>query len=238
MIKRKLSMIALMAFAVLGLTAAFMQADFIQCITLVNCGYSDNPDIINGSLGDDTIGGFGGADVIFGNDGNDSVVGEDGNDIIFGGKGADTVWGFAGDDILLAGPDLPGLGQILGDVEGNDTFNVFAGEVSACLIIYDDGDSGDVANLIGFGPYTAVAPFGMTGFDVGWVHVVDPLAGGDIYISVSELDNMGVETINGLPTPMVTILPDNPTDEEVNDCISSPPRGASPVEFPQPSNNP
>lgn len=68
--KRKLSIAALLMFALIGLSAALIQADFVQCIALVNCGVGGgNPDIINGSPGNDIIRGFGGGDVILGNDG-------------------------------------------------------------------------------------------------------------------------------------------------------------------------
>lgn len=230
--KKRLSMAALLMFALLGLTSALSQADFIQCVALANCGYSDNPDVINGSNGDDSIRGFDGDDIILGGDGNDSIGGDDGNDVIIGGLGAETIEGRAGNDILLAGPDLPDAGQVVKGNDDNDTVNVFASDVSYCLYI-SNGAGTDVVNLVGFGPYTAFKPFGLTGFDFGWIHLVDPIAGGDIYIRVEENTDDGTETINGLLSPDVTFLPGNP--QEVLDCNNSAPRSSDAVSFSKPS---
>ena len=99
-----------------------------------------------------------------------------------------------------------GLGDNLLQVdEGNDTFNVFAGEILGCLSI-ESGEGLDVLNLIGFGPYSATAPFGQTGFGAAFVQIFDPITGGQIVVEVSENDDTGAEIINGLLSPNPTIV--------------------------------
>jgi hypothetical protein len=232
--RQKLSMVALIAIAVLGLSVALIQADFLQCVALANCPGSDNPDLINGSQGDDIIRGFDGGDTILGNAGDDNIGGDDGNDVIFGGLGADSLHGRDGNDILLAGPDLPDAGQLVFGSDDNDTANVFVTDVTYCLIV-DLGDDTDLVNLIGFGPYTAVVPFGQAGFVEGWAYLQDPITGGDIYIFVEEATSDGAETINGLLSPNVVILAEDA--QEVDDCRNNTTGGSAPG-FSQPSPGP
>jgi Ca2+-binding RTX toxin-like protein len=149
------------------------------------------------------------------------------NDIIFGGPDADSIFGDDGNDMVMAGPDRPGAGQIIRGNAGNDTANVFAGEVSECLVIF--GDPGrDVTNLIGFGPFSAEKPYGrpdLTG--PGYIVLNDPIAGGLILIFVDFDDNSGSEVINGLLSPNVTFIPGvSPT--EVSDCNDTIPNGFQP----------
>ncbi len=54
------------------------------------------PDVINGSLFNDHLWGYGSSDVILGLRGNDVIVGGSGNDVLDGGVGIDTVSGRTG----------------------------------------------------------------------------------------------------------------------------------------------
>ncbi|MGL4965691.1 MAG: beta strand repeat-containing protein [Inquilinus sp.] len=53
----------------------------------------DTPNILDGTLGDDTINGFGGDDELSGLDGNDVLSGGNGDDVLRGGAGADSLIG-------------------------------------------------------------------------------------------------------------------------------------------------
>lgn len=202
---KKILTLGLLIFAVLGLLASTMDADFIQCPGGGGCDGSDNSDVITGTVGFDGIFGSQGNDIIFGDAGDDSLDGEAGNDVVFGGLDSDVVLGKEGNDVLMAGPDRLNTGQAADGDEGNDTFNVLVSDVSACLLIFA-GPGNDEVNLLGFGPYTAQAPFGPDGFTEGWIHVIDPITGGDIFIAVTEDGDTGAETINGLLSPNPTLL--------------------------------
>jgi hypothetical protein len=221
--------------ALLLVIAAPTQADFVQCTggPCVADGQTDNADIINGTPDSDFIIGLGGNDVILGGAGNDFIGGEDagvvdlnqGNDVIFGGTGSDVLEGHEGNDIIFPGPDDGEFSQdVRGDdgdsVDGNDITNVFAGDITTCLFIDSDGGSGDIVNLIGFGPYSLQRPFGQPGFAEGVIYLIDPIGGGEIFIEVTPDDDGDTEIINGLPTPNVTILPDDNPEEE--DCPELP----------------
>jgi hypothetical protein len=154
-------------------------------------------DDIDGGLGDDFISG---------NDGADDLSGNDGDDLIFGGLGSDYLRGDLGNDILVPGPDgEPNYMQCVDGGGGNDITTVFVSQTTGCLVI-NDGGGNDLVNLIGFGPYSAQHPFGQTGFADDWVYLVDPIGGGDIFISVDETTDGGIEVINGLLSPNVTIV--------------------------------
>jgi hypothetical protein len=186
------------------------QADFFLCPNA--CTGSENADIIIGSAASNTLDGAEGADVIFGQGESDLLVGRNDNDILFGGPGDDTVQGDGGDDILLAGPDDDATSfQTATGLLGNDQFHVFVGEILGCLGVF--GDVGfDVLNLIGFGPYSATVPFGQPGFGTGFLITTDPITGGTISVRVSENDDSGVDTINGLMSPNVTIVGTQPLE--------------------------
>jgi hypothetical protein len=199
-------LIVALGFMLVILTTSAIQADFIQCPG-GNCNGTDLSDVINGASVTNIIRGMDGNDVIFGGDANDDIRSNGGNNIIFGGLGTDLIITQEGNDILMIGPDAPNGTQEIQGHAGNDTMNVLVGDVSECLI-FRGGLGNDTANLIGFGPYSAQHPFGQSGFDMTWVHVVDPVAGGDIYIRIVENTNFGTETINGLSSPNVTIVND------------------------------
>jgi Ca2+-binding RTX toxin-like protein len=206
----------------MSLLAPPIQADFVQCAGNVQCDGTANSDIINGTDLFDDIFGLNGDDVIFANGGNDTVEDEDGNSVIFGGTGSDKLEGSIGNDVLFPGPDVPEFGQGASGSQGNDTINVLVSDTGNCLIIYASNGN-DVVNLLGFGPYIATAPWGLATPE-GWVHVVDPIAGGDIYIRVHENDAGGVEQINGLLSANLTLINDD-ADTEVDNCNASLPGG-------------
>jgi Ca2+-binding RTX toxin-like protein len=188
-------------------------------------GVTEDSDVINGSLDVEVdIMGLGGDDLIFGGDSPDSILGGPGYDVIFGGLGSDVVAAGDGDDIILIGPDTSNFTQFAAGGDDNDTFNVLVSEITSCLEIY--GNSGnDMVNLVGFGPYVAITPFGVTNFEPGYIFVVDPITGGRIFIDV-EPDGIGTETIYGLPTPNPVFL----TDAEFND-LTTPGSGTDPCPF-------
>jgi hypothetical protein len=221
--KKHLLLYVAFAIVVLGFGGVPISADFVQCLGDA-CDGTDNPDIINGSPLLDIIDGFPGDDIIFGGAGPDEIVGDEGNDLIFGGMDSDAIGGDLGNDILFPGPDTTEFSQIAFGGEGNDVFNVLVGDVSACLIIRG-GEGFDVVNLIGFGPYIAEEPFGPLLVE-GWVRIVDPVAGGKIFINVgqgfvlnkSQPKDDKIEKINGLLFPDVIILTEAEAETENETC--------------------
>jgi Ca2+-binding RTX toxin-like protein len=247
-VNKKLFLIGLLSLVGLGLIVAPIEADFIQCVGVGECTGTEFDDVINGTPDLNEIGGLGGDDSIFAGDnpatngtsvlGKESVgglmfgvpryfngfvaepiAGGSGDDFISGGPGSDSIYGNEGNDILLAGTDTPGYGQLIDGNEGNDTAYALVGEVTSCLVIYG-GPGSDYANLLGHGPYSASQPFGITpaGWTEGFVHVVDPVGGGDIYIYVVENGDAGTEFINGLLSPNVTFI-EGSTPPMNQDCI-------------------
>ncbi len=72
---------------------------------------NDNPNLIDGKGGNDTLCGLGGGDTIGGRSGNDRIDGgagddvlrgQDGRDLIIGGTGSDKINSGAGDDVIRA----------------------------------------------------------------------------------------------------------------------------------------
>jgi hypothetical protein len=208
MMMKQVIFVGVLSVMISGLATAPIQADFIQCPNAGNCDGTDNSDVINGApnvVGENIRAGLGN-DFIFAGDGDEDSFGEEGDDVIFGGFGEDEVLGGPGNDILFAGADTgQNAEQLAQGDEGNDSFNVFVGEILGCLSI-EGGEGFDAANLIGFGPYSATLPFGQPGFGAGFIVVVDPITNGQIAIMVSENDDTGTEAINGLLSPNVTIV--------------------------------
>jgi Ca2+-binding RTX toxin-like protein len=210
----KLKLLIVIGLMALIASSVSLEADFIQCVGAGGCDGSNFADIINGSILFDVIEGFDGNDLIFGNDGPDTILGFEGLDILFGGNGSDEMGGLDGNDHLLPGPDDGIYSQGARGDEGNDVLYTFASETSTCLFLF--GWIGqDTVNLIGYGPYSALHPFGQTGWDTGWVVVTDPILGGNVLIRVEEDNDDGVDVIHGLTTPNVTIM----TDQEINTLL-------------------
>lgn len=211
-----------------------IQANFVQCQFGVMCdmaaGTTDDGDVINGSVGLDWIEAEGGDDLVFGGPGTEFIDGGSGNDLLIGGPDSDLLFGSPGNDILLPGSDTMEFHQNVDGGEGNDSVNVLVSEVSSCLFI-QDGLGIDTVNLIGFGPYSAVEPFGVPGFVNGWIRVVDPVTGGRIFIRIFENNDLGTEVVNGLLSPNITFLTDPQWADEVNiatgtdPCPDQPPVG-------------
>ncbi|BAV47445.1 Cadherin [Mesorhizobium loti] len=92
--------------------------------------------IINGTPGDDTLGGTIDVDAIFGLAGNDTLSGSAGNDLLDGGDGDDTLNGGSGSDVLVGG-----LGNdTLQDGGGNDS--LYGGDGDDNLQLIYSGPSG------------------------------------------------------------------------------------------------
>lgn len=114
-------------------------------------------DVLDGTIGDDTLLGFGGRDVLNGGSGHDHIdggwghdliYGGDGNDAIFGGDGKDSIYGGDGHDYIVGGV---GRDLILGG-DGHDTIiggdlanQIWAG--SGDDVVYATGGN----NLVGLG---------------------------------------------------------------------------------------
>ncbi len=96
---------------------ALRGADFTPGFALIRG--SDANDSQIGTIGAETIMGFGGDDTLAGNEGNDTVRGGEGNDSLAGDAGADNIGGEAGQDTLLGGLG----GDSLGGGEGNDSLD-------------------------------------------------------------------------------------------------------------------
>ena len=95
---------------------------------------TDGSDIIRGFDGTDTLQGGAGDDTLFGDNRQDRLVGGSGNDSLIGGSGDDTLDGGMGDDTLLGqGNDFfvlregDGTDVILDYREGSDRFFLFDG---------------------------------------------------------------------------------------------------------------
>lgn len=84
---------------------------------------SDDPNVMFGRPGADSISGLGGADTVFGDEDADTLNGNTGADRIEGGPGADVVRGGQGDDVVSGGD---GNDFIAGD-RGSDTLTGGAG---------------------------------------------------------------------------------------------------------------
>jgi Ca2+-binding RTX toxin-like protein len=213
MMKRTVLTMALI-FGVLTLAYFYSGADFIQC-GAADCFGTTNADVMNGTADDQIIWGSDGGDVIFGGPGLDFLSGDEGNDVLFGGPGSDILESQSGNDTLLGGPDdLLAIQELIGD-EGNENFLVFAGDTSNCLTIHDFSPTGkNVVNLIGFGPYSAVSPFGLPDFGDAYLIVQDPIAGGYVmmHLQVPSTGDGTVHEINGLISPNVSVVDEATAD--------------------------
>jgi hypothetical protein len=213
---KNLVLIGLLSLLFFVPTTSQLEANFVQCPG-GPCddaeGTTINADVINGTPLTDAIDAQGGDDVVFGGAGTDGIDGRAGDDLLFGGQDSDEIEGGGGNDIILPGPDDSEFHQYIEMNDGNDVVNVLVTEITTCLFILD-GDGFDVVNLVGFGPYSAALPFGQPGFGIGYVYVVDPITGGEIFIWVSENTEDSIDVINGLPSPNVTILPFSSPQED------------------------
>jgi hypothetical protein len=210
----KIKLMVVFGLLTLIVSGASLQADWVQCLGGV-CPGTNSGDLINGSNEHDHIPAAQGDDVIFGNDGPDRFISSGGNDLLFGGNGSDNLVAEGDNDIVLPGPDDGAFRQFVSGGFGNDSMVTFASETMTCLF-YNAGGGVDTATLVGFGPYSAQHPFGQAGFGDAYILEVDPIAGGNVLIYVSELTEFGAETIFGLTSPTPTIIPD--TDPIVQNC--------------------
>ena len=93
---------------------------------------SNDPLIISGTSGADTLFGGAGADQIFGGSGNDSLVGGAGNDVLNGGSGKDILRGGSGNDRFLYDDRGFGIDTIMDFATGDriDLNALHVGEIS------------------------------------------------------------------------------------------------------------
>jgi RTX calcium-binding nonapeptide repeat (4 copies) len=109
--RRLTLLIATMAIA-LVLSAGAAVALTLDCTAGRGCVGTDEPDTLNGSIGNDDMDGRQATDQLFGNDGEDWMQGDayaptdtstDGDERLFGGAGFDGMIGYGGDDLLSGG---------------------------------------------------------------------------------------------------------------------------------------
>jgi hypothetical protein len=216
---KKVYLLAIIVAITLGVSSALIEADFILC-TAGDCDGSDQSDVMVAQGPTAVLHGLMGDDVLFDGDGAESIFGDEGNDILFGGRGSESSFGQEGNNTFLPGPDDNLDVQNVFGSTGNDTFLIFAGDTVNCTQLFDDGGI-DVANLIGFGPYSAISPFGPEFIESGsGIVIQDPVAGGLIFIRVATEGTGNIEIINGLISPNVTILTDQEFQQrKSDDCI-------------------
>jgi len=89
----------------------------------------DQPFVITGTAGNDTIYGTSGDDLIYALGGDDLVFGGGGNDTIIGGAGSDTLYGEAGADVIAGGSG----GDLLNGGAGPDT--LFGGDLPGTYLL-------------------------------------------------------------------------------------------------------
>ena len=109
--KRLTVLFAMMALALL-LSASVAFALTVDCTAERGCFGTDDPDTLNGSVGNDDMDARQAGDRLFGGDGHDWMSGDtygpsdtstDGNDRVFGEAGSDGMAGYGGSDILSGG---------------------------------------------------------------------------------------------------------------------------------------
>jgi hypothetical protein len=97
----------------------------VDCTAGRGCVGTDDPDTLNGSIGNDDMDARQAGDELFGNDGHDWMQGDtyaptdtstDGDDRVFGGAGFDGMVGYGGDDLLLGGAS----GDFIDAIENSD----------------------------------------------------------------------------------------------------------------------
>ncbi|SLN15942.1 RTX-I toxin determinant A from serotypes 1/9 [Roseovarius litorisediminis] len=103
----------------------------------------DDPDIVNGTEGDDRLLGGASADQINGLGGNDLIKGAAGDDTIFGGEGNDTLEGGSGDDFLSGGSGVNSLNGGQGDdrLEWGGSDDVYNGDVGRDVLVVAAGSN-------------------------------------------------------------------------------------------------
>jgi Ca2+-binding RTX toxin-like protein len=113
---------------------------------------TDEGEVINGSLADDQIYGYGGDDHIDGGAGMDFIYGGNGfgfgsgNDVIAGGAGSDIISGEDGDDVIAAGRD----GGSVGGGAGDDVYLFNLGD-GALFVDNTPGIDGGETDTLSFG---------------------------------------------------------------------------------------
>jgi hypothetical protein len=200
----KFRALVLLLILISFLASPATEANFIQCLG-GDCDGTGGDDFINGTALVEIVDSMDGNDLIFSGGEFDTINSGNDDDTIFSGAASDTILSGNGNDIIFGGPDGFNSIQFADGGNDDDTFFVFAGETSNCYQIY--GEAGfDVVHLIGFGPFVDEFPFGAENFDQGAAVIVeDPIAGGLIFIFVTDTEPGTTELIRGLPTPEAVI---------------------------------
>ena len=118
---------------------------------LGSTGGSDNPDLIEGTSGDDILSGGLGDDRLYGYGGNDTLSGGEDNDLLRGGDGNDTLNGDEGNDLLIAGAGSDilngGTGNDVMVIENTNYFSIDGGDGEDILMLAGNGHTLESVNL-------------------------------------------------------------------------------------------
>jgi len=129
------------------------------------------PNVINGTIGNDTLNGGPGNDAIYGLEGNDWLLGgtgldEQGNDLLDGGPGDDRLDGYGGNDTLTGGVGT----DLLVGYEGADTYRDTAVGLNGDTILdFGPGDHIQITDL----------PLPNANLQINF-HRIGPITGGSI----------------------------------------------------------
>jgi VCBS repeat-containing protein len=107
---------------------------------------SNDPDLMYGGAGDDTINAGGDNDTVYGGSGNDALNGNNDNDTLYGGSGNDVVQGSNNNDVLVGGY---GADTLTGG-NGSDKFTYLSALDTGDTIV--DFALGDKIDLSAFAP--------------------------------------------------------------------------------------
>ncbi len=140
-----------------------------------------NNDILDGTVGDDTITAGGSYDLVHAGPGNDTVYGDDGDDTLYGGSGNDIVHGGTGNDYLIdtydTNPFYSGGGNdsLYGE-DGNDFFQIYhTNDLAPSTLLLDGGSGDDTFSYTGANRF----PYGIQFANIGDIITVSGGSGAD-----------------------------------------------------------
>ncbi|MFO0819770.1 MAG: hypothetical protein U1A77_17610 [Pirellulales bacterium] len=180
--------------------------DIIVDITTCFLAIVSEDQIVEGTMGDDTLTGTNLTDLIFGEDGNDVIYGGNASDCIFGGANNDTIYGEnlndllvggSGNDTLYGGADEDtifgntGVDQLFGEF-GHDTLDGGAGN--------DSLDGGADHDTLNGGPDVDTVLGGSSPDRIlirGAEATTDTIDGGSEYDTLEIIAGTGTATLQG-----------------------------------------
>jgi Ca2+-binding RTX toxin-like protein len=180
--------------------------DIIVDITTCFLAIVSEDQIVEGTMGDDTLTGTNLTDLIFGEDGNDVIYGGNAGDCIFGGANNDTIYGEnlndllvggSGNDTLYGGDDEDtifgntGVDQLFGEF-GHDTLDGGAGN--------DSLDGGADHDTLNGGPDVDTVLGGSSPDRIlirGTEATTDTIDGGSEYDTLEIIAGTGTATLQG-----------------------------------------